>query len=327
MPSIFTSTGDMVFKCYKRRPVAGSHQAYWEGELGGIDLTSADRSCEASPLWPVLVGSVKPDRLFIDGGCGAGQWVKYFASRGYRAAGVDFAEALVRKLNADCPELDIRRGDVRALPFETGEVHTYYSGGVAEHFEEGPEAVLVEARRVLAPDGRFLCSVPDAGPLRRRGLYRRPLRGLLSRELHIEPTAGVGSAPAPDRRCFHQYVFAEREFRARLESCGFEVVRSFGFSFMWALFEIRGVRSVHDGAVRCLRAIRSGAAGSGAAGRGRGASRRSPVEVAEAERSGGGSLRERALVREDDSIPWVGPAVRFLRENCAHMRMFVCRVR
>ena len=46
------------------------------------------------------------------------------------------------------PELKVSLGDVFNLNFEDGFFGTYFSWGVVEHFEEGPE-IIKEAKRVL----------------------------------------------------------------------------------------------------------------------------------------------------------------------------------
>jgi SAM-dependent methyltransferase len=149
-----------MLKMFHRRESAGSTAAYWEEEWGVLDparyAADARRHCEASPLWKLVTSTVQPGRLFIDGGCGHGYWVKCLHDRGQKAAGVDFAENTLNQIRRIDPQIDVRFGDVRALPFRDEEVHVYYSGGVVEHFEDGPAAALKEARRVLASDGWFL---------------------------------------------------------------------------------------------------------------------------------------------------------------------------
>jgi len=59
------------------------------------------------------------------------------------------------------------RGDVRALPFESGAFDLVLSGGLLEHFED-PSPVLSEMVRILRPGGVFYADVVP----RKLSLYR-----------------------------------------------------------------------------------------------------------------------------------------------------------
>ena len=74
--------------------------------------------------------------------------------------GVDYAKNTVKRIKEICPELDIREGNVFNLNFPDNFFGTYYSWGVVEHFEDGPEPILKEAYRVLER-GEFVnfCSI------------------------------------------------------------------------------------------------------------------------------------------------------------------------
>jgi len=68
------------------------------------------------------------------------------------------------------------RGDVRALPFESGAFDLVLSGGLLEHFED-PSPVLSEMVRILRPGGVFYADVvPRKLSLYRIGAALRMLR-------------------------------------------------------------------------------------------------------------------------------------------------------
>lgn len=315
-----------MFKYFKREVAAGPSEAYWAREFAAIRLDEARRMCEASPLWPLFERTLRPDRLFIDGGCGGGQWVKYYGARGFPAAGVDFSEDLVAQIRAQDPELDVRHGDVRSLPFGDGEVHTYYSGGVVEHFEDGPEEALREAHRVLADDGTLLCTVPDASLLRRNLFYRRYGRAALRPTMDVAEVERTERGPAPPGMSFHQYVFTRAEFEARLERCGFEVIETVGHAWVWSLFDVRGVQTAYEGAVRAGRLAKRWLGGRGdSAGSGLDAGA-SETGSPNGERPQVGLLG-RFLVREDPETPVLGSVTKVLAEQVPHMRMYVARKR
>lgn len=99
------------------------------------------------------------DRLQVDEGvrlvdiaCGSGYAAHVASKRGAVVAGLDAAAALVAIARARTPAGDFRVGDMFALPFADGifDVATSFNG-----IWKGCEGALSEARRVLAPNGRF----------------------------------------------------------------------------------------------------------------------------------------------------------------------------
>ena len=119
---------------------------------------------------------LKPEEgIILEGGCGRGQKVASLVNNGYRVIGIDYAEKTVSILNQYVPELDIRLGDVRKLPFNDNYFIGYWSLGVIEHFWEGYESIALEMSRVIRDNGYLFLSFPYMSPLRRMkgrlGLY------------------------------------------------------------------------------------------------------------------------------------------------------------
>jgi ubiquinone/menaquinone biosynthesis C-methylase UbiE len=96
-----------------------------------------------------------PGDLVVDVGCGTGRAVAELAERGMRAVGVDTDETMLTAARRRWPDLDTRAADAAALPFEDGQVRGYRADKVY-HLLPDPVAALVEARRVLATDGRIV---------------------------------------------------------------------------------------------------------------------------------------------------------------------------
>jgi SAM-dependent methyltransferase len=325
-----------MLKMYQEQIGSGSTPEYWDHSWGQAELAKllADvRIVENDPVHALLMEKVRPDGLFLEGGCGQGQWVKYFHDRGYRAVGIDFAARTIERIHRVAPELDVRVGNIMALPFADGEVHSYYSGGVVEHIEGGPEAALREARRVLRPDGWFLCSVPDHSLLRRR-LFRseRTDRPDLDPKLTVMRVDRTVATSAPAQLDFFQYAFSEAEFTRLLADAGFEVERTFGYSFVWGLMELPRFASLYRGAFALASGVRARlrrpAGDDGAAAATGSAPSVAPVAPPSAP-SGHpfGDWLRRAMVKEDRATPVVGPLVGLLCEYGANMRMFVARPR
>ncbi|HEY4013125.1 MAG TPA: class I SAM-dependent methyltransferase [Polyangiaceae bacterium] len=303
---------------FQRQVSPGYTPAYWDAawDAATRDVAYEDAFCEETPLHAILSDKLRPDRIFLEGGCGPGQWVKYFHRRGYQVVGVDFAPRAVERLRRELPEADVRLGDIMRLPFSNGEVHAYYSGGVVEHDESGPEVGLREARRVLADDGWFLCSVPDASALR-NVLFakRRTVRRDMDPEMVVTRVDHTRPEEPPAGMHFFQYVFTVDEFSQRLADAGFEVAEHFGYSLIWGLMEVPGVTPLTR---RLLRrsSVQAPAPTT--------ATRASPAKP---RRGTGKEILRRALLREDRTLPLLGPAVAWATEHMSNMRMYLARPR
>ena len=155
------------------------------GGRGGDDISSMDRiwtaewltrrpqdalaGCERQDTWYWVRQCVKPPARVLEAGCGLGQWVRFLDDRGYEAHGLDFSHEAIRAgLNA-WHGLRLLCGDLRCMPYEDNWFDGIVSLGAIEHDEQGPQAILKEMRRVLAPDGILFCTVPCVNYLRRFG--------------------------------------------------------------------------------------------------------------------------------------------------------------
>ena len=289
---------------YHRHVESGSSAAYWEEFGSGSTLADHLRFCEVDPLRPLFERFLKPGSVMLEGGCGRGQYVAYYGSRGFTVIGLDFAREWLKAARAERPDLKLCTGDVGALPFEDATFDLYYSGGVVEHFEGGADRPLAEAKRVLKHDGVLLLSVPYYSPLRRAlRLGGRPQWKKVARPEVDAPGGGAMQ--------FYQYAYTVPEFTALLNAAGFRVVGTQGYAVVWGLYDV--------GILERLAAGLQNRRGTGAAD--------PAVDAVSAPRNGAAapvSLLKRLVVAEDDTVPIAGLFVKAARSLCANMMMYVC---
>jgi len=150
--------------------------------------------------------------IILEGGCGRGQFVAALTVAGFQTIGFDFAVATVNALNQHTPELDIRLGDLRALPLPDASVAGYWSIGVIEHFWDGYDPVVSEMSRVIKDYGYLFCSFPYMSPLRR-----------LKARLGLYPVREFFSEP----KGFYQFALSEREVIEKMSEYGFNFLKAY----------------------------------------------------------------------------------------------------
>lgn len=89
----------------------------------------------------------------VDVGCGGGRAVGELAARGVRAIGIDLDPSMIEMAIQRWPTSEFHVADATALPLEDGSVTGYRADKVLHALAE-PERAVIEARRVLARDGR-----------------------------------------------------------------------------------------------------------------------------------------------------------------------------
>ena len=94
----------------------------------------------------------------LDLACGTGIATSLAAARGARTMGADFSPAMIRAARHRYPAIEIREAEANALPFEDESFDVVISNFGLNHFAFPLEA-LAEVRRVLKPQGRFVCTV------------------------------------------------------------------------------------------------------------------------------------------------------------------------
>lgn len=186
--------------------IASHWTRIWEqegGPQGRIDKVM--RQDEYRLMAPYITSLIKGARI-LDGGCGLGDWVLAIDRLGFRTVGLDISQKTILQLQERFPEAEFKYGDIRQTTFGNGEFDAYFSWGVFEHFEAGPQDCIREAHRVLKPGGTLFISVPFDN-------LRHALR------------ANNKPVTTGDRSIrFYQYRFTRAELALELEIGGFELL-------------------------------------------------------------------------------------------------------
>lgn len=220
------------------------------------------RSCDRDDGVQLALRYLPSRGRILEAGAGSGRVVRYLHDRGYEITGYELSREAVEQVNESQPDLDVRVGDISALPVPDG----YYAGllsfGLVEHFIAGPEAALHEHFRVLAPGGLAIITVPSYNGLRRV----KPPVSWLMRSLRPRQNNFLrrffGRPPLERRRRdrlgatdfryhvyqqggeFFEYRFRPKEFEAVVVAAGFRILRSEPISHMDGLHIELGSRFV-----------------------------------------------------------------------------------
>jgi SAM-dependent methyltransferase len=179
---------------------------FWSEHWGSHSVATLLEVARHSPLTAIIERHLPPRGLVLEAGCGLGQYVLLLRERGHAAVGADWSlDALREGRRAGAP---LAAMDLRALAVRGGAAAAYLSLGVVEHDPAGPDAIVAEAARVLAPGGTLLLSVPYWNGVRRLSTP------WLERDAR-RTRAGGGQ--------FYQFAFTRTEVRRFLEAAGFRV--------------------------------------------------------------------------------------------------------
>ena len=132
-------------------------QEFFATAAGDWDRLRNDLFGDTFYLWAVL-GLIDPTLVVGDLGCGTGQLTKTLAPYVRRVIAVDGSVDMLdaaRRRVGERPNVDIRQGDLEALPLQTGELDCAMLSLVL-HYSPDPAMTLAEVARVVKPGGRLL---------------------------------------------------------------------------------------------------------------------------------------------------------------------------
>ena len=151
-----------------------------------------------------MLGPSSNDRI-LDIGCGNGRFLYFTRPSCGQLVGIDAGAHFAPEPMAT---VDLARGDIRLLPFEDASFDKAYSLDVLEHLdEEGVDAMLAEARRVLRSGGKlFLYSHVMMSS--RLAAFQR---GVNKTVRWLDKRGLVDNAPERERKSDHQNVLRSYE--------------------------------------------------------------------------------------------------------------------
>ncbi len=221
---------------------SGNTPEFWEDNWSLGSINEAISFYDINPDKVIFDRFLPQGGMILEGGCGLGQYIPVWTNDKRKVVGLDFTINPLKNFKQSYPEYSnyVVNGDVSKLPFPDNMFDAYYSGGVVEHFEDGPYVALREAHRVLKPRGYLIISVPFYNLVR---YVNNHFLGKIEKSKRYVWLDKPASKVKYDEYIFFQYAYKKHEFRSILEQAGFRVLFSKKIGFLWGLRELNTIDS------------------------------------------------------------------------------------
>lgn len=222
----------------------------WQAKAGNYDDLLGQVTNRA--IGPLLdAAGVGAGTRVLDVACGPGYGAGGAAARGANAVGLDLAPNMVAEAARNFPDADFRVGEGDALPFGDGDFDAVVSSFGIMHMPD-PDDAIAEARRVLAPGGRYAFTVWAAAE-------KHPYLSLVAGAVKAHGDLGVALPPAPDLFRFSDPGECERT----LTGAGFTGVTAADIPLTWRTATAEGfLAMIRDSLVRTAMLMEGQEAGA-----------------------------------------------------------------
>ena len=155
----------------------------------------------------------------LDLGCGDGKVARVlFGTGGKVDVGLDIWPEQLRQAADSDVYRHVDMADAASMPYPDAFFATVVSNSVLEHIPD-VLPVVREVRRVLAPGGHFVFSIPSDA-------FREFLDGYVQRRERGDIKGAEAYATAVDTRLAHYHYFAQAEWQRLLGAAGLEMVEA-----------------------------------------------------------------------------------------------------
>ena len=173
----------------------------------------------------------KAGDALIDLGGGFGRLAKLYSPRFSRCMLLDYSQknldqAKILSQTAGIANLEIKRGNIYDLPFKDKKFDTILMVRTIHHLLE-PEKAMLEAARILKPDGTFILEFANKIHLKAR--VRAWLRGDLKFTKNLEPNS-PNSLKSPNAPTGILINYHPQHIQQMLESAGFVIKKKISVS-------------------------------------------------------------------------------------------------
>ena len=156
---------ESAYETARRPPAIDDEAAYFGNQVRKSDRKIAVQYGRMFRL--AGLGRTLPDGPVLDIGCGAGPGLRYLATRGAEAVGIDASFYALQRARDFVASAGLAQTDARAsLPFRDGVFGLVLASEVIEHLPDGVP-FLQECFRVLRPGGVVLLTTPNLWDVRR----------------------------------------------------------------------------------------------------------------------------------------------------------------
>ena len=187
---------------------------FWDEHWQMDDFRKAITSTPNSWVAKITKKYLSIGSRILEGGCGQANNVYALHKSGFDVIGLDYASETVKKIQTNAPELSIKLGDVRKLPFDDNYFDGYWSIGVIEHFWKGYDDIALEMERVIRIGGYLFITFPVMSSLRKWRAKNNKFKKF--EDYKSEPDG------------FYQFALSPSSVIQHFNSLGFELIDSQG---------------------------------------------------------------------------------------------------